>query len=330
MIRHLSIIWLSVLLILAPRWAEAASPTSATEEEKLAAQKMFEAGDGLYEGGRYDDAILAFRNSHSLVSSPNSRLMLARSLREAGRNTEACDEFRGTIQDDAASGGRYPEARQAAESELSALESSFGHIEISQDLREQITELSINEKRVAVSAAAIPAVAGTVRLTFKLKDGSSSSSTVELARGQSVTLAKEKILPPKATPPQPPQPKASRPSEAIPAYRPPSHALRNAGWITAGVGGAGLAAFGVFAILNRNAYHDLEAQCSHGHCPGSAFDQVDAGRRYQLFANIGLGVAVAGAAAATTCFLLSPRKTPENSQLALSVSPSGFRVDGRF
>jgi tetratricopeptide (TPR) repeat protein len=94
-----------------------------TVEHRKAAQKMFEAGDALYEAGRYEEAAEAFRQSHSLVKSPNSRLMFARSLRELGKTEEACVEYRGTRDDATESGGRYPEALQAATAELSALES---------------------------------------------------------------------------------------------------------------------------------------------------------------------------------------------------------------
>jgi tetratricopeptide (TPR) repeat protein len=101
--------------------AYAAGPDAPTADQKKAAQKMFEAGDALYESARYEDAVEAFKQSHSLVSSPNSRLMLARSLREVGKSQEACTEFSETIHDAEVSGGRYPEALQAATAELEAL-----------------------------------------------------------------------------------------------------------------------------------------------------------------------------------------------------------------
>lgn len=112
---------LAVCLTLGPLPGAAADREAPHADQKKAAQKMFEAGDALYESGRFDDAVEAFRQSHTLVDSPNSRLMLARSLRELGKTPEACSEFSGTIADAEASGGRYPEALQAATAELDAL-----------------------------------------------------------------------------------------------------------------------------------------------------------------------------------------------------------------
>ncbi len=263
-----------------PQLALAASPASANEEEKRAAQKMFEAGDGLYEGGRFDDAIAAFKNSHDLVSSPNSRLMLARSLREAGRNSEACDEFRGTIRDAEASGGRYPEALQAAQSELGALESQLAQ-----------------GKHPAPASAATSAPSAPASSDAKQPAPSAA-------------------------------PKGNASATALVAA--PSNSLRTAAFLSAGVGVVGLSAFGIFGYLDKKTHSDLESECKNSLCPATSIDKVDSGRRYQLIANVGLGVAVVGAAAAATLFVLSPRKAPESAQLAVRASPTGLFVDGRF
>lgn len=160
----------------------ASSPSSATEEERSAAQKMFEAGDGLYESGRFEDAVGAFRNSHQLVASPNSRLMLARSLREAGHNEDACREFRGTIEDADASGGRYPEALQAAQSELRALEELIAGMKASTtattpQASSRSTEATASERSGPVAEAPTPVAK---------PEASSGSRTLRLAAWSSV------------------------------------------------------------------------------------------------------------------------------------------------
>lgn len=317
-------------LTLLPCVASAASAVSATDEEKQAAQKMFEAGDGLYESGRFEDAIVAFKNSHHLVASPNSRLMLARSYREAGKNKEACEEFRGTIQDAEASGGRYPEALQAAQSELKALESSLGLIELDAELRDQISELSVNGKPIAVSAAPIPVVAGSLRIAYKLRDGTSHSTTLDLNRGEQRTVAADgSTLAPTPNTPKPATLTLTT-SEVPAAGASGADPLRTAAWISAGVGVVGLSAFGVFAYLDHKTYKDLDSECRNAACPASSMDKVDTGRRHQLFANIGLGVAAVGAATATTLFVLSSGKRSDGARTAIQVSPLGVHIDGKF
>jgi len=241
---------------------------------------MFEAGDGLYEGGRYYDAIAAFKNSHDLVTSPNSRLMLARSLREARRDADACEEFRGTIHDAETSGGRYPEALQAAQSELNALES-------------QMAEAKAHPV-ASTTVATAPAAA---------QPGPATASPTQVPNSS---------------------PRAQEPAAA------PSNTMRTAAWISAGVGVVGLSAFGIFGYLDKKTHNALDSECTNSRCPASSLDKIDAGRRDQLIANVGLGVAAVGAVAATTLFILSPRKEATTPQVSIGASPTGLVVDGRF
>ena len=112
---------LVVALTLGSSHVMAAELDSATPEQKRAAQKMFEAGDELYEAGRFAEAAEAFRGSYGIVASPNSRLMLARALHQLGKLAEASVEYSGVAGENTAADGRYSEARQAAEAERDAL-----------------------------------------------------------------------------------------------------------------------------------------------------------------------------------------------------------------
>jgi tetratricopeptide (TPR) repeat protein len=230
---------------------------------------MFEAGDALYEGKRFEEAADAFRQSHSLVNSPNSRLMLARSLRELGRKAEAAVEYRGTIEDAQSSAGRYPEAKQAATAELDALDAE-------------------------------------------------ADSPPAAAQQQA----------PKTPPPTVAAPTA--PLQELPPSKPANSPMRTYAWIATGVGAVGLGGFGVFAYLDRKTYRALEADCPDGQCRASADERIERGQTYQLCANVGLAVALTGAATATTLFLLSSPKNPEERSLAVAVSPGALSLKGRF
>ncbi|HMA97648.1 MAG TPA: hypothetical protein VKP30_33415 [Polyangiaceae bacterium] len=329
MTRLLVIGALATCLLPQPSVAYAASPPPgvATEEARQAAQKMFEAGDGLYESGRYEDAIAAFKNSHHLVASPNSRLMLARSLREAGHYAQACVEFRGTIQDAEATSSRYPEALASARSELAALERSLGHLELDAKLGEQIRELTINGKTVEPLGARIPVPAGTLHVELRLKDGSRHSNTIDLAQGEHKPLKRLEFETQSLTQAEAPPAGTTR-EPTTPAVR--NGGVRTAAWISAGIGAAGLTVFGAFGVLNWKAFQDLQSSCPADRCSTASADKIDAGRRYQLVANLGLGVAVLGTAAATTLFVLSMRKQAESPAVALSLAPTGLQLDGRF
>lgn len=329
MTRFLLIATLLIDLLAQPLTARAASPDVATDEEKHAAQKMFEAGDGLYESGRYEDAIVAFKNSHHLVASPNSRLMLARSMREAGHYAEACAEFRGVIRDAEATRGRYPEALSSARSELDTLESSLGQLELDAKFRERLRGLSINGKTVAPLATSIAIPAGTLQLEYWLKDGSHHSTTVELAKGEH-KLLKELEFAPQLTQQGGAAEVSTNTSAQSATQNTRSDGVRTAAWVSTGVAAAGLTSFGVFGLLNRKAFNDLESNCPADRCSTDSADTIDAGRRYQRLANLGLGVAIVGTAAATTLFIVSMRKQGENPAIALNITNAGVQLDGKF
>src|SRR6185503_10233169 len=71
----------------------------ASNAQWKAAQKTFRVGDELYDGKRFSEALTAYRASYEIVASPNSRLMIARCMRELGRLSDAYTEFEGAVAD---------------------------------------------------------------------------------------------------------------------------------------------------------------------------------------------------------------------------------------
>ena len=106
--------------------------------------------------------------------------------------------------------------------------------------------------------------------------------------------------------------------------------LRTASYVAAGVGAAGLAGFGIFALMSRSTYRDLEADCPSGDCPPDRQSDIDAGQRYQLFANIGLGVAAAGLTTGVVLFVLSRPSEKPSPSVALYAEPGRLVVEGEF
>ena len=89
-------------------------------------------------------------------------------------------------------------------------------------------------------------------------------------------------------------------------------------WTAAAVSVAGLASFGTFWALARSRYHALENNCNPLPCPASQAGSVEAGRNYQLVANVSLAVGITGAATAVTFYVLGrPRASAWGGRLAL-------------
>jgi len=99
-----------------PGVARAADDESAAVP--VEAQEHYTAGREAYRAGLYGRALEAFERSLSLAPSPNTRLYIARTLRELGRWSEAEAQFRATAREAEERGGKYAPTREAADVEL--------------------------------------------------------------------------------------------------------------------------------------------------------------------------------------------------------------------
>jgi hypothetical protein len=160
----------------------------------------------------------------------------------------------------------------------------------------------------------------------------------EFARNPAGTVAPV----PQPAPVQP-GPSTSMPAPSAPggATSPPaapsdttssSSPLRTAGWITAGVGAAGLLVGTVFALRANSKNNDAEGQCTGNLCTQAGLDLTDQARSSATIATVGFvagGVLLAGGLGMA---LLAPKTSSGNAWLAPSVSPNfaGLRLGGSF
>ena len=129
--------------------------------------------------------------------------------------------------------------------------------------------------------------------------------------------------------PEPPKP-APKPTQSAVRVGPES-SMRTWAYVAGGVGAVGLVTFGVFGLMHNSSYSTLEDDCPNGRCPPGRNDDIEAGRRYQLIANVGLGVGIVGIGAGATLFVLSAKKpTGEQARTAVRFTPGAVSVEGRF
>src|SRR5262245_31800792 len=86
---------LATASVAAPAWAqpdESARWDNATPKQTGQANTAYQAGVKLLGAKRYDDALTKFRESHAIVANPNTRMMIVRTLNEAGRAVDAYNE----------------------------------------------------------------------------------------------------------------------------------------------------------------------------------------------------------------------------------------------
>ncbi len=322
------------LSLAAPVAAAGVPVAQAKKEQWTAAEKTFRVADDLYDAKRFDEALTAYRASYDIVASPNSRLMVARCLRELGRLAEAYEELESTVTDAervAESDKKYAKTARAARDELEALKKRVALLEIEIPEPPEGTTLSVGDGTVELDALARPLVLEpgkikivaqapgrvTVQKELTLGAGSSSKLQIDLETG--------KTTEPVASEPPPP---ASQPVKQPP---PSSSSLRTWAFVAGGVGVAGLATFGIFGALNQSKFHSLESDCQDGHCPPDRSSDIDTGRTYQTVANIGLVVGVVGVGAGVTLFMLGSKHTTGKSRGPwVAVGAGSVRAGGAF
>jgi hypothetical protein len=331
------------ICLLAITWAadtraEGASLDEASKEQNVAAQKAFEAADVLYDAKHYTEALAAFRASHGVVRSPNTRLMIARSLRELGRLGEAYAEAKAALAEAEAVSERHPryaETARAAREDLRGLEPRVGFVKVDlakaadDGLTAKIGERSFEVAALSESIAVTPGKTTVVvtatgpkefRRDVAVEAGATQTVIVDFAAPRSTDSGKD----PEPSPPEPPPKTAEGTASAA-----PDNSMRTWAYVAGAAGAAGLVTFGVFGLLNNSSYSSLEDDCPGGRCPPGRNDDIDAGRRHQLIANVGLGVGIVGLAAGTTLFVLSSRSS-EQPQTALRVTPGAVSFERRF
>lgn len=311
----------------------------ASKEQWQAAQKTFRVADELYDGKRFEEALTAYRASYDIVASPNSRLMIARALRDLGRLEEAYRELEGTLADAEAAAkkdDKYEDTQRAAQAELDALKKRVAVLTLNVTHAPPGTKLTVGGRDVqlealskplivapgAVTVVAAPPGAAEVRREVTLEAGSASTLDLDLKPG-----APQKPAEPVTPPDEPTQggevsADTSRPSS-----------LRPFAYVAGGVGVLGLATFAIFGAMNNSKFSDLDDSCTDGHCPPERSDDIDTGRTYQTIANVGLVVGGVGLAAGVTLFFLSSGSEKERARSRspwVSVGPGSVRVGGRF
>ena len=327
---------LSLLVCSSVSLAAGAPIAQATKEQWSAAQTTFKVGDDLYDAGRHAEAITAYRASYEIVASPNSRLMIARALREQGQLAEAHAEFDATLREARAaaeSEAKYASTVAAAETEQKALESKLAAVVLKPPSGVELKSVMLNGRAVAEEDIGRPifVMPGAVKVEAQASDGRELSRELSASPGAPHELSLEF-----------PAPISRQPKAPIPPVRPRESGgspLRTSSYVAAGVGAAGLAMFGVFGALNNGKHGDLEDSCPDDRCGAASQEDIDAGRRYQLLANIGLAVGVVGVGAGVTLFVLSSHGSepaaaaaprPPAPRWAVGVGPASLRVKGQF
>lgn len=300
------------------------SVENATSEELKVAKEKYQAGTSAFESGNFETALALFRDSYETVASPNSHLMVARSLNRLNRTVEAYREYDIVVseaEEAARSNKKYGPTAQTARNERSETEQKLAFVIPRYD-----GTVTVAGKPASMGEA-VPVDPGKVEVVLESANAPAEKKEVELAAGQRTEV---RVSPPEAAPAPAPQ------CPEQPAPSPPQRAgidQATLGWVFGGVGAAGLATFGIFGLLNDSKYDDLQSSCTNGACSSGLRDDAETGRQYQTIANVGLGVGVIGLGTAAVLLLTAPTSTKErvaDTATRVSVGRHQVNVSGTF
>ncbi|MEJ7730195.1 MAG: hypothetical protein WKG00_13370 [Polyangiaceae bacterium] len=317
------------------------SPITASPQDRKRAQARYEEGTKLYEAHRYADAQKAFQESYDIVASPNSHLMMARSMREQNQLVLAYEELERVEN----------EARQLASADPAKYSGTVDKAIIDREaLRKRVGLVTVRargEVSVTVAGHAVPAdrltrpvavTPGRVEIVGTSGDGRRATRFVNVGAGSAQDVDLDVSAQPLAAPA--PTAGAAEPPPDLPATRDDGNERRTSLIPFAVIsGGLGVIALGVgigFGVAQDPIYEDLVIQCAKDKklCDEN---ERQRGQSWQTTANVSFGVAGGLGALTAALVAIELARTPSSDERTgrlpaprLSVGWQHVGVSGAF
>ncbi len=257
-------------------------------DDRERATRLFGEGREALIAGEPEGALRAFRTSYELLPSPNTRLMVARTLVRLGRLLEAREAYARAereARERVADEPRYLDTSVAARGEGAELEARLVALRIrlrgaGPDARVTVGDRVIDWTGLDHPVFAMP---GRVEVAVREPDGRGDVWQEDVAAG---SVRDVPLTVPSAVEPEAPDPSASsapsQPDET-PTAAPSRSPFALAGWSLLAGGLAAMAAFGVIYALDDHYYHQLTDYCSRVRCTSA---DVSDGRTFQALSNV--------------------------------------------
>jgi hypothetical protein len=108
-------------------------------------------------------------------------------------------------------------------------------------------------------------------------------------------------------------------------------AVRTIGYVTAGLGVAGMAVFTIFGLSAKSTFDKLKSECgSKGCSDADHLERIDRGKSAQTMANIGLVVGIVGLGSGGTLILLGGKKKDPGASVGFSNGGATISYQGSF
>lgn len=268
--------------------ARAQSESSVGEAEQERAYKLYEEALKLYDRGRHKRALRKFLEVDSIMASPNARLYIGRCFRKLKRLPRAFEAMSAAVEiatKKAQKDPTYLRTRDAAAAEREQIAAEIGRIVVAAANPPPGLEIEVNSRildqgKLGKQLGVTP---GTVVVAAKAPDHEPFHHELEVSAGSVETIAV-----------------TMRREGTEGGVEEPSDGLRIGGFVTLGVGAAGMAVFAIAGLMANDRYAQIEDECGAPPCTDPSYeDLINEGKTRDLVANIGLGVGIAGLVAGT-------------------------------
>jgi hypothetical protein len=275
-------------------------------------------------------ALEGFRASYNIVASPNTLLMVGRTLVALDRLEDAyavLDETVSIASQASLRDPKYKETEQAALVELESLRKSVVAVTFSVVGATDDTVVFLQGRQVDREqwGKGIPLRMGNATLTVTA--AGKPGFVHVLAVGVDppfyvVDLESYWAAPVKEVVVQEKTNDNSKKGEFL------GLDMRKWSYVAGGVGVAGAVTYGVFGAMNLAKHSKIEDNCPNMRCPaGSDYSSdVDAGRRNKHIANVGFAVGIAGLATGATLFVLSIDSKQDSAKSTKTIVPAQVAI----
>lgn len=315
-----------------PKPTRGVSVRDADSAQKRTAGSAFGKGMRAMEKGDGEAALEAFRESYSVVASPNSGLMIVRALAVLGRKGEAYrmgEQILTEARQEAQHDPKYTQTADAVQTEMDDLKSKMGFAKVTVTLEWPNMRLMIDgvELPQAQWGTAVPLDEGTHNIIL-MSDWGTEDRALTVKVGETVELD---IGPPK--PKEVPQPPKTEEDEASSGnVFAPRNGMETGAYVAAGVGVVGLLGLGIFGGLANSKFSTLEEGCTGAVCPAELQGDADDGATFQAAANAMAIVGAIGLLTGAGLFVASRTSdnTADAARIRVTPTPGGVVVHGAF
>jgi hypothetical protein len=284
---------------------------------RAAARSLGYSGVKDYQNGDYPAALDKLERAYAVLRAPALALWSARAMVKMGKLVEGAERYLEATRLDVTTGDVQVQQKAQAE----ALQEHEQLVPRIPTLVVTVEGADPSEVRLVLDGKAL--ASALLGQSLQVNPGNHSvealhgeerrieSASVAEGTSQSLTLKFELTAPTNAPEASPPPAAPAIESTSRDTSPKAGSAQRTAGWVTLGVGGAGLVVGGVTALLALQKKSDLEGSCTDGRCSPAVRDEVDSYGTLRTVSTIGtIAGGVGVAAGLTLLFTAGPKSEP--------------------